>query len=118
MGEVSNRKDLKAVRQGLRSSGTSSEAVLWKCLSGNKLDGRKFRRQHTVGPFVLDFYCPSERLCVEVDGGAHHDPTSSINDQSRDEYLTAMGIRVLRIENKEVIDDLEGVKDVIRSYFK
>jgi very-short-patch-repair endonuclease len=117
MGEVSNRKELKSVRRSLRSSGTSSEAVLWKCLSGNKLDGRKFRRQHSVGPFVLDFYCPSERLCVEVDGGAHQDPTSSVNDGSRDRYLADLGIRVVRIDNKDVIDDLDGVKDMIRSYF-
>ncbi|MBK9758731.1 MAG: DUF559 domain-containing protein [Flavobacteriales bacterium] len=80
-----NRKDLKEVRRSLRSNATSSEAVLWSCLSGSKLDGRKFRRQHSIGSFVLDFYCPSELLCVELDGSSHHDPTASLNDQWRDE---------------------------------
>ncbi|MBK9760888.1 MAG: DUF559 domain-containing protein [Flavobacteriales bacterium] len=113
-----NRKDLKEVRRSLRSNATSSEAVLWSSLSGSKLDGRKFRRQYGIGPLVLDFYCPSERLCVELDGSVHHDPTVSMNDQWRDEQLKALGIRTVRIENVELLANLDGVLDLIRKHFR
>ena len=113
-----NRKDLKEVRRSLRSNATSSEAVLWSCLSGSKLDGRKFRRQYSLGSFVLDFYCPAERLCVELDGSIHHDPTASLNDQWRDEQLKAVGIRTVRIENDELLANLDGVLELIRKNFR
>ena len=118
MGEVHNRKELKELRQALRTHATASEAVMWSCLKNSQLDGRKFRRQHSVGPFVLDFYCPAERLCVEIDGGVHENPTASLNDQGRDEYLGSMRIRVLRFSNKEVLDGLEGVLEDIRAAFR
>jgi very-short-patch-repair endonuclease len=118
MSSIHNRKELKDVRNALRRHATSTEAVLWSCLSGSKLEGRKFRRQHSVGPFVLDFYCPSERLCIEIDGSSHDDPTSSMNDQGRDAYLKDLGIRTLRFDNKDVIDDAEGVCDMIRENFR
>ena len=118
MGVLHNHKELKEFRQTLRSQGTASEAVMWTCLQARKLDGRKFRRQHSVGPFILDFYCPSERLCVEIDGGVHENPTASMNDQDRDDYLETLHIRVLRFTNKEVLDGLEGVLYEIRAAFR
>lgn len=117
MGELHNRRSLKEVRASLRSNGTASEAVLWLALQKAKLKGRKFRRQHSVGPFVLDFYCPSERLCIEVDGGVHETPTASMNDQMRDVYLGTFKIRVLRFTNKEILDNVEGVLERITESF-
>ncbi|QQS73606.1 MAG: DUF559 domain-containing protein [Flavobacteriales bacterium] len=113
-----NRTDQKGERQALRGMLTSSEATLWKALSGKQLDGRKFRRQHGIGPFIADLYCPSERLVIEVDGASHDNPTASANDGLRDEYMNAKNIRVLRIDNKSIIDDLPGVLDLIRSRFQ
>lgn len=113
-----NRPDQKNARKALRGSMTASEATLWKALSGKQLDGRKFRRQHGIGPFIADFYCPSERLVIEVDGSSHDDPTSSANDGLRDEFMNAKNIRVLRIENKSIIDDLSGVLDLIQGCFQ
>ena len=113
-----NRRDLLSVRRALRSDGTPSEAVLWNCLKGSKLNGRKFRRQHSIEGMVLDFYCPAERLCIEVDGAAHFDPTSSQNDQLRDIRLLKIGIRTLRFENAEILANLDGVLDVIQKYFR
>ena len=118
MGEIHNRKELRELRQALRTHATASEAMLWSCLKNSQLDGRKFRRQHSVGPFVLDFSRPAERLCIEIDGGVHENPTTSLNDQSRDEYLAGMRIRVLRFTNKQVLDGLEGVLDEIRAAFR
>ncbi len=113
-----NRFEQKGERKALRGRMTASEATLWKALSNKQLDGRKFRRQHGIGPFIADFYCPSERLVIEVDGASHDDPTSSTNDGLRDEYMNAKNICVLRIENKSIVDDLPGVLDLIRSYFQ
>ena len=113
-----NRPVQKGDRQALRGAMTSSEATLWKALSGKQLDGRKFRRQHGIGPFIADFYCPSERLVIEVDGSSHENPTASTNDGLRDEYMNTKNIRVLRIQNKSVLDDLPGVLDLIRSCFE
>jgi len=115
---IHNDPDLKSVRQGLRRQLTASEAVLWKAISGKKLDGRKFRRQHSVGPFIVDFYCPLENLIIEVDGSSHDNPTSSANDALRDAFMKKHGLRVLRVENKSILDDLPGVLDIVRSWFK
>ena len=113
-----NRAEQKAQRKALRGRMTASEATLWGALSNKHLDGRKFRRQHGIGPFIADFYCPSERLVIEVDGASHDNPTSSANDGMRDEFMNGKNIRVLRIENKSIVDDLPGVLDLIRSCFQ
>lgn len=117
-GEVHNQRRLKEVRRALRTQGTPSEATLWKALRNKGLDGRKFRRQHSVGPYVLDLYCPAERLCVELDGASHENPHTSANDIHRDEFLAASLIRVLRIQNSAVVYDLQGVLDLIQAQFR
>jgi very-short-patch-repair endonuclease len=66
-----NRNHLITFRKQLRNVGTSAEAELWKHISSRKLAGRKFRRQHSVGNFILDFYCPSEKLAIELDEENH-----------------------------------------------
>ena len=118
MGHRYNRNELKVVRSALRAAATPSEATLWSALKGGQLGGRKFRRQHSIDAYVLDFYCPSERLAVELDGAVHRDPTRSANDQERDERLLALGIRVLRFTNDQVHTSLEGVLVEIAAHFK
>ncbi|HEX7742749.1 MAG TPA: endonuclease domain-containing protein [Sphingobium sp.] len=71
--------------------------------------GLKFRRQHPVGPYVLDFYCASARLAVEVDGGFHDVADQIAHDQRRDDWLRSQGIRVLRIKAVDVLRNLESV---------
>jgi very-short-patch-repair endonuclease len=66
--QVNNRPELKQIRRELRHNLTPAEATLWRCLQNKQLAGRKFRRQHSVGSYVLDFYCPSEMLAIELDG--------------------------------------------------
>ena len=72
-------------------------------LKGRRLGGCKFRRQHSVGLYVLDFYCPSESLGIELDGSVHDDPARRTYDVKRQEALEAEGIRVLRFENRTVL---------------
>ncbi len=70
-----------------------------------------------VGPYVLDFYCPSEKLCIELDGSAHFTDSGYEHDTARTEYLEALNIRVIRFENKDVFENTEGVLEEIRRNF-
>ena len=92
--------------------------MLWKALQGGQLAGRKFRRQHSVGAYVLDFYCPSERLAVELDGAGHYDVSGAAHDVARTAYLDSIGIRVLRYENKLIFGQLEWVLADIQAAFR
>ncbi|HSE02430.1 MAG TPA: endonuclease domain-containing protein [Burkholderiales bacterium] len=112
-----NRPSLKLRRRALRESLTPAEARLWKYLQRSQLEGSKFRRQHSVGQFVLDFYCPAVRVAIELDGAAHDHDAAQLADAARDEYLASLGITVLRFENREVIENLEGVLLRIKAQF-
>jgi very-short-patch-repair endonuclease len=109
---------LKTRRQKLRRSLTPAEAHLWKHLKkGSRLDGRKFRRQHSAGQYVLDFYCPGEKLAIELDGAAHDGDRAQRHDWLRDRFLQELGIRVLRFRNSDIRENLEGVLSEIRRHF-
>ncbi|WP_230407031.1 endonuclease domain-containing protein [Pontibacter cellulosilyticus] len=108
---------MKKNRKELRGSLTPAEAELWKHLKGGSLDGRKFRRQHSVENYILDFYCPSEHLAIELDGQVHNHSSAEQADQERDQYLRNLNIRVLRFENKDVFDNLEAVLHEISKHF-
>ncbi|WP_101445875.1 endonuclease domain-containing protein [Pontibacter ramchanderi] len=112
-----NRKYLKENRKNLRSHLTPAEAELWKHLKGGKLEGRKFRRQHSIGNYIIDFYCPSEQLAIELDGQVHHSAAATNADEIRDEYLNKLNIQVLRFENKEVFDNLDAVLQEVCACF-
>jgi very-short-patch-repair endonuclease len=115
--KVNNKVALKSLRQQLRNALTPAEARLWMQLRNSQLAGRKFRRQHSVGPFVLDFYCPQEQLAVELDGAAHDHERAAERDEARTRYLGSVGVTVVRFENRDVIDNLESVLQTIRSHF-
>jgi very-short-patch-repair endonuclease len=112
-----NKPENKDFRKELRRTLTPAEAAMWNVLKGGKLDGRKFRRQHGVGVFVLDFYCPAELLAVELDGLDHMLLPGGTRDSERTRFLRHFGIRVIRFENDLVFKDIEWVVDVIRSHF-
>ena len=112
-----NIKQLGYYRKRLRNKGTSAEAELWKYISNKKLEGRKFRRQHSVGYFILDFYCPSEKLGIELDGEHHYWQEGIDEDIKKEMYLKKHSIRVLRFENKWVFHDLEYVLKTIVTAF-
>jgi len=114
--QIHNLKKLEGNRKKLRKSLTPAEAKLWTLLKSSQFEKRKFRRQHSVGPYVLDFYCPSERLCIELDGALHFTDVGSEYDEARTEYLQELDIRVMRFENKDIFDNTEGVLEVIRRY--
>lgn len=115
--KIANLPYLKTFRRELRNNLTPAEAALWKMLKGKQLEGRKFRRQHSVGNYILDFYCPSEQIAIELDGQGHFEATQAEYDRERDLFLNHYGIRVLRFENKWVWDNPEGLLDTVRGYF-
>jgi 5-methyltetrahydrofolate--homocysteine methyltransferase len=92
---------------------TGAERVLWESLRDRRLDGLKFRRQYAVGPYVLDFCCPSLRLAVEVDGAVHDATEQVIRDGLRTEHLALFDYLVLRVRNEDVFTNLGAVLDRI-----
>ncbi|NBB79077.1 MAG: DUF559 domain-containing protein [Verrucomicrobia bacterium] len=113
----SNRRALKPLRKKLRKNLTPAEARLWTYLQGKKLDGRKFRRQHSFGPYILDFFCAAEKLAVELDGQSHDGPIAAKHDAERTAYLAEHGIEVIRFENKTVFEMPEAVLNRIQGHF-
>jgi len=106
---------MKQAARDLRKNPTESEAVLWNALRANRLAGRKFRREQPIGRFVVDFYCASERLVVEVDGGVH--AQQEMEDRMRQEALETLGLRFVRVTDEQVMGDLPGVLSTIRKAF-
>jgi very-short-patch-repair endonuclease len=90
-----NQKDQKLLRQTLRNNATAPEAILWRILKGKQIESLKFRRQFGLGPYVLDFYCPEIRLCIELDGGVHKTHEQAQYDEIRSQFINENNIKVL-----------------------
>jgi very-short-patch-repair endonuclease len=104
------------VRQAARDNrrmATPSESLLWKAIRGRGLAGSKFRRQHPVGPFILDFYCINARLAIEIDGPIHMKQT--VADRARQNALESLGIRFLRLKSNLVEGNLSEALRLIES---
>ena len=99
----------------MRRSMTPPEARLWSRLKGGQLEGFKFRRQHPVGRYILDFYCSAAKVAIEVDGAVHDVETQVDHDRARTAWLDGQGIRVLRFPALAMRDEMDGVLDGIRA---
>ncbi len=104
---------MRARARRLRQDATDAERALWRGLRGRRLDGLKFRRQHVVGRYVLDFYCHECRLAVELDGGQHNEPEQRRRDAARTAFLESRGVAVLRYSNIEALRETEAVLEDI-----
>lgn len=96
----------------LRANMTDSERLLWSHLKSKKLNGWKFRRQHIIGSYIVDFACLKARLIIECDGGQHH-TLQKLYDEKRDRYLRQCGYKILRFWNHDVLTNIEGVWQII-----
>ena len=103
-----------ARRRALRGLATDAERLLWRQLRMRQFFGLKFRRQHSIGPYIVDFYCADHRLAVELDGGQHFTVEGQAYDRRRIEYLAAHGVRVLRFTNSELFENSDGVLEMLR----
>ncbi|MBE9179889.1 DUF559 domain-containing protein [Oculatella sp. LEGE 06141] len=99
--------DIVAAARRLRQNLTPAEQTLWQALKKRQLGGLRFRCQHPISSFIVDFYCPERRMAIELDGGIHHQQLDY--DAARTEQLNQFGFRVLRFRNEEVMTDLDRV---------
>lgn len=90
-----------------------AEVILWSRLKGRQLQGQKFRRQFSVGPYILDFYCPRLKLAIELDGDSHFKVGAKTRDAVRDNYISEYGIEIVRITNDEIFDNLDNVLEML-----
>ena len=101
-----------AIAQKLRNNSTDTEKYLWKYLRGRQLEEFKFRRQHPIGKYIVDFINLERKIIIEVDGGQH---SENKKDKLRDKWLTEKGYEVLRFWDNEVLTNIEGVIESIRN---
>ncbi|MDL1859939.1 endonuclease domain-containing protein [Betaproteobacteria bacterium PRO7] len=107
------RSDLKPLARQLRSNLTDAERALWQRLRGKQIEGVQFYRQRPIGRYIVDFYAPAVRLVVELDGGQHFEADEQARDVERDEALRALGLGVLRFDNRQVLTQMEAVLERI-----
>lgn len=113
MTEFFNRSSEKDLRRRLRKEMPRAEVILWSRLRRGQLRGHRFRRQYSIGPYSVDFYCAQARLAIELDGDTHFTPEAKQSDARRQQYIESFGIRVLRFTNVELYDNLDGVIEAI-----
>ncbi len=113
--KIHSRLIFRQRRKDLRNNATAQETILWEGLKKSGL-GFKFQRQHSIGPYIVDFYCPTKKLVIEVDGSSHTDKDAKLYDADRTNYFEILGLKVLRFWNSEVDADPERVFDKISSF--
>jgi len=115
--DIHSLPELKTFRTKLRKHLTPAEAAFWLLVKNSQLDGRKFRRQHSVDRYILDFYCPSERLAIELDGEVHFHEKAIEYDRERTIFMEQCGIKVIRFENQVVFNAPSKIKERICEQF-
>ncbi len=104
---------LKKYSQELRKNMTDAERLLWSRLRRKQLNNFQFYRQRIMGDYIVDFYCPRSKLIIEVDGGQHYQDEGDRRDKVRDDYMKNLGMRILRVSDREVLQNLNGVVERI-----
>ncbi|MEE9352429.1 MAG: endonuclease domain-containing protein [Thiotrichaceae bacterium] len=100
----------------LRKNQTDAEAALWKLVRAKQIEGLKFRRQHPIPPYIVDFVCTEKKLIIELDGGQH---AETINyDEKRTKYLESQSYTVIRFWNNEILNNIEGVYETLINHLR
>ena len=109
---------LLPLKQQLRASQTRAEQLLWAKLRSHQIHGLKFRRQHGIGSYIVDFFCPEKNVVIEVDGDVHANTEQITRDRQREDYLCSLNIQVIRYNNDDVFNNLSGLlEDLARRLF-
>jgi very-short-patch-repair endonuclease len=111
-------KGLKEFSRELRREMTEAETALWWKIRKRQLKNRQFYRQRIVGNYIVDFYCPEGKLVIEIDGSQHYSEPGKEKDRLRDKHMADLGLKVLRFSAREVMENLEGVLEVINRCLK
>ena len=106
-------KKLNTLAKILRKNQTTQEQKLWNILRNRKLLGYKFKRQHPIGNYIVDFVCKELKLIIELDGGQHNTTEGVVYDKKRTEYLQAVGYKILRFWNTDIDKNIDGVYEKI-----
>jgi len=106
---------LLPLRRRLRSNQTRAEQLLWAKLRSNQIHGLKFRRQHEIGSYIVDFFCPERSFAIEIDGDVHATESQQTKDLKRENYLKSLGLQVIRYTNDQVINNFDGVLEDLSS---
>ena len=109
------KEELLKNARDLRKSYTDAEQILWSILRNRQVQDFKFRRQHPIEPYIVDFFCDEAKLIIELDGGQHSEDKNIIKDENRTKFLESKGYKVIRFWNNEVLENIEGVYDIIVS---
>ncbi len=100
--------------RNLRKNQTDAEKKLWSLLRNRQLSGVKFRRQFSIGGYILDFYCPEYKLGIEADGGQHYEAEGRLQDEHRRMVLNRLGVELIRFSDREILTNIHGVYEVIQ----
>ena len=111
MTKIYNKTKIKEQRRKLRKTQTREELIFWAHVKDRRFHKYKFKRQYSIGNYIVDFYCSELKLVVEIDGGQHYEKENIEYDLQRTKYFDDFGIRVIRYTNIEITDNLEGVMD-------
>ncbi len=109
---------LKKIAGTLRKRMTETEIRLWNRIRKGQIQNLQFFRQKPIGKYIVDFYCPSRKLVIEIDGSQHYEEEGEKKDKERDAYLNKLNIKVLRCTNLDIYNNLEGVIDTIMEEVK
>jgi very-short-patch-repair endonuclease len=118
MTEYFNRPTEKDLRRVLRRKAPRAEQLLWAKLACKQLLGMKFRRQYSVGRYVVDFYCAEAKVGIELDGASHSTPQAKEYDEVRRAFIEGFGIRLLRVMNADVYERMDAVLELIAAALK
>ena len=97
------------MRRKLRQDVTPAEKLFWSKVARRQFYDLKFRKQHGIGKYIVDFYCPEKKLVIEIDGDSHFSKRDILKDQERDEFIISFGYRVVRYLNSEVLNNIDGI---------
>lgn len=114
VANITYNKEHKIFARNLRRSQTDVEKLLWSKLRNRQIENNKFRRQHPLSNYILDFYCIEQKLAVELDGSQHTKPDQRLYDNKRTKVLNSLGIKVLRFWDNDVLNNLDEVLEIIR----
>jgi len=107
------RQNIEKCRK-MRRDQTDAERKLWALLRNRQFAGAKFRRQFSIGKYILDFYCPTCKIGIEADGGQHYEPIGEEKDNQRTNELSLLGITMLRFSNNDILQNIEGVWEIVQ----
>ena len=116
--KIHNRWPLKKIRRKLRKKETEAEELFWQRVRNKKVNGLKFKRQHSICNNIVDFYCPSKKIIIELDGEYHDTEQQNIKDKLRDEHLQALGFKILRFRNEKILFHLNQTIDILLNTIK